>query len=69
VCLGSNLTLCRNPDPPYANNATCSTSGAGWINPVWGHWCTLEPPHFPDPDCPIAVQPRSWSMVKSLYRD
>jgi hypothetical protein len=59
LCIGSNFSTCRNPDPPYAYNATCSTSGEAVINPASG----------PGLCRPTAVQPNSWSSVKSLYRD
>jgi hypothetical protein len=64
VCLGSNLTLCRNPEPPFPNNATCSTSGEAWLNPSPARFCSsgFTP-------CTIAVEPQSWSRVKSLYKD
>jgi len=55
VCVGSNQTVCRNPEPPFANNATCSTSGEAFVNPVPGRNCT------------VAVEPRTWSSLKSLY--
>jgi hypothetical protein len=55
VCLGSNVVVCRNPDPPFPMNAFCSTSGEGFLNP---------PPGF---NCTVGVQPSTWSTVKSLY--
>jgi len=55
VCLGSNLTACRNPEPPFPNNATCSTSGEAWINPAPGRNCT------------VGVSRVTWSAVKGLY--
>jgi hypothetical protein len=64
VCLGSNLAMCRNPEPPFANNATCSTSGEAWLNPQPFRFC---PSGFSP--CTIAVAPRAWSQVKALYRD
>jgi hypothetical protein len=68
VCLGSNITTCMNPQPPFPMNAMCSTSGEAFLNRVW-------PPSGPNEcsvasnDCPIAAQPESWSGVKALYRD
>ncbi len=67
VCVGSNLTVCRNPEPPFPNNATCSTSGEGWINREHPLCCTHCLPVFAN--CTIAVQSKAWSAVKSLYRD
>jgi hypothetical protein len=55
VCLGSNQTLCRNPEPPFPNNATCSTSGQAYINPG------------PSRHCTVGVAPTTWSGMKSLY--
>jgi hypothetical protein len=52
VCAGAAVTMCRNPEPPYANNAMCS----GWNDPAWINYC------------PIAVEPVTWSAVKSIYR-
>lgn len=60
VCLGRNLTVCRNPEPPYALNATCSTSGSATIS------ATVRPPL---PCRPTAVRTSTWSGVKRLYRD
>ena len=60
VCLGTNLTTCRNPMPPYRMNATCSTSGSAIVNPADGG---VNSP------CPTtAVQEWDWSRVKALYR-
>lgn len=56
VCLGSNLTLCRNPEPPFPTNATCSTSGVAYLNPGPGRSCT------------VAVANKTWSTMKDLYR-
>ena len=56
VCLGSNITTCRNPEPPFPNNATCSSSGTAFVNPAPGHNCT------------VAVTNQAWSTVKGLYR-
>jgi hypothetical protein len=50
VCVGT-VRVCQNPEPPFANNAMCSTGQQAWIN-----------------YCPIAVEPTSWSAVKSIYR-
>ncbi len=55
VCLGSNQTLCRNPEPPNPNNATCSTSGEAYLNPG------------PTRNCTVAVNDATWSTVKSMY--
>ena len=55
VCLGSNQALCRNPEPPNPNNATCSTSGQAYLNPG------------PTRNCTVAVNEATWSTVKSLY--
>lgn len=68
VCLGSKLTLCPNPEPPFPNNATCSTSGRTWINPPAGFYCCLSCIPVPA-DCTIAVEAKAWSGVKGLYRD
>ena len=57
VCLGSNLTVCRNPEPPLAMDATCSTSGEAFLNPI------------PTRNCTVAVQDASWSTIKGLYQD
>lgn len=60
VCLGGNVTPCPNPDAPRGPEAQCSTSGEAVINPVAN---TLSP-------CRVtAVEPATWSSVKSLYRD
>jgi hypothetical protein len=64
VCLGSNLTLCRNPEPPFPINATCSTSGRAFINPAPWRGCGIAT--FP---CQIGVERNPWSRVKALYRD
>jgi len=58
VCIGSNMATCRNPEPPFANNATCSTGGRTYLN---------TGPTHPDP-CRDAVKATTWSKVKSLYR-
>lgn len=55
VCLGSNITTCRNPEPPFPNNASCSTSGEAYLNPGPGRNCT------------VAVAQKTWSTVKSMY--
>ena len=55
VCLGSNVLLCRNPEPPNATNSSCSTSGEAFVNG--------------SRDCTVATQPSSWGRVKELYRD
>jgi hypothetical protein len=31
VCVGT-VRVCQNPEPPFANNAMCSTGGRAWIN-------------------------------------
>jgi hypothetical protein len=54
VCLGSNITACRNPEPPFPNNAQCSTSGEAFVNG--------------SRNCTVAVTPTNWSSVKALYR-
>ena len=64
VCVGSNLSLCRNPEPPFAINATCSTSGEAWLNPGPSVGCGIA-----ESPCTIAVAPQAWSQVKALYRD
>ena len=64
VCLGFNITICRNPEPPFPINATCSTSGEAFLNRNHPLECS-----FVSDDCLIAVQPESWSRVKALYRD
>jgi hypothetical protein len=57
VCLGDDLHGCLNPT--WGNAATCSTSGAAIINPRPGQ----------SAPCPrVAVEPSSWSSMKSLYR-
>jgi len=58
VCLGSNLRTCRNPEPPFPNNATCSTSGQFIINPVLGV-----------DKCKVGVETATWSTMKGLYRN
>lgn len=55
VCLGSNITVCRNPEPPFPNNATCSMSGEAFLNPG------------PSRNCTVGVSQATWSQVKSLY--
>ena len=55
VCLGSNQALCRNPEPPNPTNATCSTSGEAYLNPISTRNCT------------VGVQGTTWSSVKNLY--
>lgn len=57
VCLGSNLTTCTNPEPPFANNATCSTSGEAYLNPG------------PTRNCTVAVNQATWSAMKGLFRN
>jgi hypothetical protein len=57
VCIGSNLTTCRNPEPPFPNNATCSTSGQFILNPVIGV-----------DRCKVGVETATWSTMKELYR-
>jgi hypothetical protein len=60
VCLGGDVVPCPNPDAPGGPPAHCSTSGEAVINPVEN---TLSP-------CRItAVEPATWSGVKSLYQD
>ena len=59
VCLGTDLTICRNPRPPFAMKATCSTSGHALINPQGETSADCEP---------TAVQPSSWSTMKGMYR-
>jgi len=59
VCLGTDLTICRNPRPPYAMNAVCSTSERALVNPA-GSVAT---------DCKLTtVQQSAWSEVKEMYR-
>lgn len=55
MCLGSNLTVCQNPNPPYPYTSTCSSSGQAYINPG------------PLRNCTVAVNPATWSSVKALY--
>jgi len=57
ICIGSNLTTCRNPEPPFPNNATCSTSGQFILNPVVGV-----------DRCKVGVEAATWSTMKELYR-
>lgn len=54
TCLGSNLKVCQNRNPPFAYNSTCSTSGEAYINS--------------SRNCTVGVEPRSWAGVKELYR-
>ena len=54
VCLGSNLTTCKNPEPPFPVNAQCSTSGEAFING--------------SRNCSVGVEDTNWSAVKSLFR-
>lgn len=56
ICLGSNLALCQNPEPPRPINATCSTSGQAFLNPG------------PTRNCTVAVAQATWSGMKELYR-
>ena len=56
VCLGSNIRTCQNPEPPFPNNATCSSSGTAYLNPAPGRSCT------------VAVANGTWSSMKGLYR-
>jgi hypothetical protein len=59
VCVGYGVVNnCRNPEPPFPNNAQCSTSGVAYINPVPNRNCAI-----------IGVQPTSWSTMKGLYRN
>jgi hypothetical protein len=67
VCVGSPVTMCMNPQPPFPNNAFCSTSGTAELNPVDSSECFQSPEGAAE--CIIAVQPESWSRVKALYRD
>ena len=55
VCLGSNLSSCKNPEPPFPPNATCSTSGEAFIQG--------------SRNCTVGVTPSNWSSVKELYRN
>lgn len=65
VCVGFT-SQCQNPEPPFPNNATCSTGGQGFLNPV--QTCNFQ--IQPEPaDCTIAVDAKSWSRVKGLYRN
>ena len=59
VCLGDNVAPCANLSAPAVPPAFCSTSGIAIINPR---------PGASAPCVPSAVQPRTWSSVKSLYR-
>lgn len=54
VCTGSDLHLCRNPEPPNANDATCSTGGFAYLNPARS--------------CVWAVESTTWTALKQLYR-
>jgi hypothetical protein len=54
VCVGNSFTLCKNPEPPFPVNATCSTSGQAFING--------------SRNCSVGVQESNWSAVKSLFR-
>lgn len=65
VCLGYTTT-CPNPNPPYPDNATCSTSGEAWVNDPYRK-CCLSCPEVPA-DCTVDVTPETWSAVKGLYR-
>lgn len=56
VCLGSNLVLCRNPEPPFPNDATCSSSGQFILNPTASDRCK------------VGVEETTWSTMKGLYR-
>lgn len=56
VCLGSNIRTCANPEPPFPNNATCSSSGIAYLNPG------------PTRSCTVAVATGTWSSMKGLYR-
>jgi len=67
VCAGF-VTTCQNPEPPFPNNAMCSTSGQAWINPGPTRFCCLSCPPL-QADCTIDVERPSWSGVKSLYRN
>jgi hypothetical protein len=59
VCLGTDLTICRNPRPPFAMNATCSSSERALVNPAGGVVA----------DCELtAVQQSRWGEVKEMYR-
>jgi hypothetical protein len=61
VCLGSDVRgpnavpPCRNLNPPFANDAFCSTSGQGFLNPISTDRCR------------IGVANTSWQGVKQLY--
>lgn len=65
VCLGSNVTTCQNPEPPYPDNALCSTSGRAFLNPQYPYCHDVLPASV----CPVAAKPQAWSAVKQLYRD
>ena len=54
VCVGNALITCSNPEPPFALNATCSTSGQAFMNG--------------SRNCSVGVQDTNWSAVKSLFR-
>jgi len=56
ICLGSNLTICQNPEPPRPLNSTCSTSGTAYLNPG------------PTRNCTVGVEKGTWSSMKGLYR-
>jgi len=62
VCLGSNVTICQNPEPPYPFNAWCSTGGVAFLNPVRAcHDVDLASV------CPVPTTPQAWSAFKQLY--
>jgi hypothetical protein len=65
VCVGSPVTQCRNPEPPHANDAMCSTGAEAFIN---GRQCCLSCPGAVV-DCPVAAQATTWSCMKGLYHD
>ena len=54
VCVGNSFTTCKNPEPPFALNATCSTSGQAFING--------------SRNCSVGVTASNWSAVKGLFR-
>lgn len=70
VLLGDNLTMCRRNQPPFPNDATCSTSGSFVINdPSSPGVGQCKPgPGKGSVAAAIVDQTKTWGNVKALYR-
>ena len=68
VCLGTNITACRTPVPPFCPNCSqCSTSGLFTINGNKGIGGLCNP--APKTGAPSTAAAKvNWSELKELYR-